>query len=215
MELVGIENTVLTRLFLATRPEGQPYLPRAAENFVGRYKFAAFPARIEELSADRVSFKHGLFNDVAFDLDIFSDGVIVTSKSPSDVLDALLDDIITWMQTAIGLKKVETHPINTTYESYLIVHSAIGLLSILDGLAPVQKRLAKALKATTGRDASFSPVGWALSPDNTTMPSMKPIPFRVERRAGIPFETNYYYSCAPLRTADHLRVLEELERALS
>jgi hypothetical protein len=38
--------------------------------------------------------------------------------------------------------------------------------------------------------------------------------FRVERRVGAPYDQNVYYSGAPLRTADHVAVLEEFERAM-
>ena len=83
MELVGFENTKVIDLFLAARPEGQPYWPSAVAALVDRYKFSGFPTTIEELGGERVSFKHGLFDGSAIEtFDIYPDGIIVASKSP-------------------------------------------------------------------------------------------------------------------------------------
>lgn len=213
MELIGFENTQLTALFLASRVEGAPYLPRAAAALVERYSFSSFPIKLEELSGERVSFRHGLFQDAAIEtFDIYRDGIIVASKSPSELLDAFVVDVCTWMETAIGLKRIETHDINKNYESYLIVHSEAALLKTLDGLAAIQDLIARCLKSANGLEVKFHPVSFALSPDQTLISQMRPIPFRLERRAGVSFETNYYYSCAPLPTKDHLKVLERLEK---
>jgi hypothetical protein len=121
MELIGIENTLITRLFIATRPEGSPYLPNAISAFVDRYKFVESPTTIAQMTADRISFKHGSYEGAAFNLDVFSDGIIVASKSPSALLDAIVDDVTGWMETAVGLRKIETHEIKKSYESYLVV----------------------------------------------------------------------------------------------
>jgi hypothetical protein len=213
MDLKGIENTRITRLFAASRPQGQLYLPHAATAFIGRYRFAGYPTKIEELSADRVSFKHGLFEDVAIEsVDIYGDGIVVASKAPSELLDAFLNDLSGWMESALGLKKIETHAINRTYESYVVVQSAAPLLKTLDALSSIGTAVGQALKQSNGVDAPFQPVALALSPDLTELTAMKPIPFRVERRSGLAFNTNFYYSCAPLPTAEHIKILERLEK---
>lgn len=42
----------------------------------------------------------------------------------------------------------------------------------------------------------------------------KPIPFRLERAEGIPFEDKRYFSVGPLQTERHLDLLERLEKLL-
>jgi hypothetical protein len=39
-------------------------------------------------------------------------------------------------------------------------------------------------------------------------------PFSIERRAKTPYEEGKYFSAAPLQTRDHIRILEQFERAL-
>jgi hypothetical protein len=213
MELVGFENTQLTELFLASRPEGQPYLPPAVVALVERYKFSGFPTKLDELTGDRVSFRHGLFSGSAIDVfDIYRDGIVVGSKSPSDLLDAFVKDICAWMGPAIGLHRIETHPVKRNYESHLIVKSQAPLLKTLEAVAEIGDLVGQALKSANGLEVKFHPMGFGFIPDNTLIPGMKPATFRVERKAGMPFETNFYYSSAPLPTQSHLRILERLEK---
>ena len=201
MELVGIENSVITRLFSTTRPEGSPYLPNAVAAFVDRYKFVESPTTIAQMTAERVSFKHGLYEGAAFNLDVFSDGIIVGSKSQSSLLDSIVSDITDWMEKGVGLKKIETHEIRKSYESYLVVRSEARLLRALDAMKKIGAQVGASLKAASGRTVDFQPIGWALSPDVTDIAQMRPIPFRVERRAGVSFSTNFYYSCAQASNA--------------
>jgi hypothetical protein len=41
-----------------------------------------------------------------------------------------------------------------------------------------------------------------------------PPKFILERRAGIPFDKERYYSSAPIKTQDHITLLEEIERSI-
>jgi hypothetical protein len=212
VELIGYDMSRLVSLFLAAPTRGQLYLPRAMQLLVERYKFAGFPMRVEELTSERVNFKQGLFGDVAIDtLEIYGDGLIVSSKSNSDILDAFLDDLCEWMEGALGLRKIETHAINKAYESHIMVRSEANVLRPLDVLTSARELISDSLKKATGLDVKYEPFGIALSADTSTIASLKPIPFRIERRAGLAFETDYYVSAAPLRTKDHIRVLEKLE----
>jgi hypothetical protein len=49
--------------------------------------------------------------------------------------------------------------------------------------------------------------------DSAAMPVPRPPEFSFERRAGVIYASNEYFSSAPLRTADHIRILHELEKA--
>jgi hypothetical protein len=50
-----------------------------------------------------------------------------------------------------------------------------------------------------------------LVPATTTIAALEAGDFTIERRVGHAFKENRYYCQAPLRTADHVRVLQELE----
>lgn len=212
MELVGYDTSSLTALFLAARPQGQLPLARAMGELVKRYTFTMFP-KLDQLEAPKVEFRQGQFKDVGIEsLSIYNDGIVVTSKSPTDVLDAFLEDLSGWMESTLGLNRVGTHAINKAYESGVMVRSEAKLLHVLDALAPIQEMIAKSVKTAMGIEAKFEPFGIALAVDQSLIPGMKPNAFRLERRAGLAFDTNYYVSQAPMRTADHLKILERLEK---
>jgi len=182
---------------------------------VKRYGFAIVP-KIEQLEATKVEFRQGVFKGVGIEsFAIYNDGVVLTSKSSTDVLDDFLADITEWMGASFGLKRVETHSINRSYESNVMVKSEAKLLKALDALAPIWELITKAVKSATGLNAKFESFGIAIGADHSLIPGLKPITFRLERRGGLSFETNYYVSQAPMRTPDHLKLLEKLEKMAS
>jgi hypothetical protein len=119
------------------------------------------------------------------------------------------------METSLALKRLETHKVNCIYESTLLVRSNARILQSLDALAPIQEFISKSLKTATGLEAKFEPFGLTLAADHSLIPGLKPVNFRLERRGGLSFDTNYYLSQAPLRTPDHLKLLERLEKLVS
>jgi hypothetical protein len=216
VELLAIDGSTLTALFAAVSPKGQAPLPRAFSELIKRYSFAGFPTKAEDLDAAKVSFRHGSFGDVGIHVfDIYGDGVVVSAKAPTDVLDKFLEDVVQWMGSAFGAGRVETNTINRNYESNLIVRTDAKVLQALDALRPIQEMVAKAVKDTIGLETAYAPFGLTLATDISEIPGLKPIPFRMERRIGINFGHNYYFSSAPLRTEDHLKVLERLEKLVS
>src|ERR1700733_12670903 len=197
---------------------GQGQLPaaRAIGELMKRYSFASGPTNIQQLEASKIELRQGEFNDTGIEsLSIYSDGVIITSKSSTEVLDAFLVDAFEWLDSAFGLKLVESHTINRAYESNVLVHSDAKLLKALEAYTAVQELLTKHVKAAMGLDVSFAPAGLSFAADHSLIAGMKPEAFRLERKVGLAFDTNYYVSRAPTRTPDHLSILETLEKLVS
>ena len=88
-------------------------------------------------------------------------------------------------------------------------------MKTLDGLSSITELLGRSLKAAIGLEVDFRPVGLSFAPDMTLIAGLKPTAFRVERKNGVGFDTNHYYSSAPLPTVEHMRVLERLEKLAS
>ena len=212
MKIINYESSRLTALFTAAGV-GRVYLPKAVQLLAERYRFVGVPNRLEELSGEKVSFKHGVLNDIAIEaLDIYNDGIIVSAKAASDILDDFVQDFCGWMENELGVERVETHGVNRAYESTLLIHSTAPLLRAVEALAPIQELLRRSVKSAMKVDAKFEPFGLSIAADHAHIPSMKPIAFRVERKATMAFEENFYVSGAPLPTADHIKVLERLEK---
>lgn len=212
MELIAVETSRFLNLFLARRLAGQLYMPSACQALVDRYRFVVRPSSIEEMTKDPISFGHGVFEDVAIDsFDIYSDGIIATSKSPTDVLDAFVSDVVAWSNVELNLDRVETHKISKMYESHILIKSDKDLLKPLNELSDVSKAMSGSMKKATGQDVKFQPFGLTFAADHSVIPGLKPIAFRLERKASTEFEMGYYVSSAPLRTKDHLHILQKIE----
>jgi hypothetical protein len=211
MELVGIENSRIIFLTLVHRPSGQVYLPEAAAKLVQRYSFAKYPS-LEELLKATQSFSMGTFKGVQIqDFSIYSDGVIVSSRSDTDILDAFLDDLFAWIASELGLVPVITDRPEKHYESTLVVKSETDLV--------LATKPAKDVVDAFNRiwhkkyfETDYAHSGFLLHCDASQFKGRRnPMHFVVERRLGVPFDQNLFFSTAPLSTKDHLDFLARLE----
>jgi hypothetical protein len=91
------------------------------------------------------------------------------------------------------------------------VEPSVMLDSALSRFSAIGKRLPE-LIASYGQDVpEFEPTALTFSCDASKVKDIKPSMFTFERRAEEPFETGLYFSTAPLRTTDHIQLLNELE----
>jgi hypothetical protein len=213
MKLLAVENSSLTVLFKATKPSGQLYLPAAAATLIGRYKFAGVPRSYQELSGERIEFKHGEFQGSALEeLEIYSDGIVLKSRSNTDFLDAFFDDFCTFLTNDLGLALIQTHSINRIYESILLVEADPDVtLKPLNQIEELGRMIEGFLRDNSGLEVSYEPFGWALATDQTRNAALKPASFKIERRIGAEYSTNQFITGAPLKTEQHLKLLERLE----
>ena len=215
MELVGIELAKIVSLFLVSRANGQPPLGKIGVALQQRYQFGIFPKTIEEITADRIAFGQGSFGDTRIDLlEIFPDGIVITARSPTEALEKFMEDLVSWADEDFGLKRTETQNINLAYESHLLIKSDKPLLQAALAFGAVQSLVKKLLFASTKIDVEFEPFGISFAPDPTKIAGMRPSRFGVERKIGPAYESNLYFSVAPLKTGDHLKVLDLLESSL-
>ena len=91
------------------------------------------------------------------------------------------------------------------YESQLLVHTEFDLGKPWEKLQPWVK-----LVAELSNDPTEQISGLYISGDSAQLST-----FTFERRGGVPFSENKYFSRATLSTANHIRALEKLEKILS
>ena len=211
MELIAVENSRLLSLFLTRRLAGQPYMPDTVRALVERYRFSAFPQSLDQMKSEPIVFSHGIFAGVAIDgFNMFGDGVIISARAPTDILDEFLVDVTDWSKSALGLDRLETHSVSKMYESHVTFKTERDILKSINGFSEISKLLSAGLKKATSQSAEFDPFGIMMAVDHSVLSGLKPIAFRLERKAGLEFSMNYYSSGAPLKTKDHLAVLQKI-----
>ena len=213
MELVAIESSKVIYLTQLTRPAGQLYIPEAAHKLQQRYLFAKSP-KLEDLANQVLTFGIGKFSDIQIDeLSIYPDGVIVSSKSNTDKLDAFIDDLFGWSEGEFGLIQAITSKPTRWYESALVVKSSRDLPLAARPANPIADVVNKAWKKMN-QEGDFKFISFHLDCDPGLFPGRRrPMAFSVERRIHISFSEDIFYSVSPFRTDDHLDLLEAVERA--
>jgi hypothetical protein len=160
-------------------------------------------------------FQHGVFDDVGINqLAIYQDGIIVTSRANTNFLDRFVDDLLAWSEAELGLVQVDMPPRERHYESNIIV----GMNMSGDRSFSFLRRLNGSLReyqkgyGLTAFEFAFSAI--QVAADVTAYAGRKPCPFTIARRVNVPFGADIYYCTAPLKTDDHLAVLEAFEQEL-
>jgi hypothetical protein len=211
MELVSIESCRVLYLTQVYRPAGQLFLPAAAEKLISRYSFAKPPSTIDDLSKDVVTFSIGAFGDIAInELTIYPDGLVAASKSNTGKIKAFIADLLEWTKKEFGLIELDIIPKRTYYESAIVVRAVSDVLRVFKPMHAAAAALRKRLPDAN----AYEPYAFSLDVDGTRT-SRRLIRFTLERRIGVPFEENVFFSIAPLETDDHIEFLGELEKLFS
>lgn len=179
-----------------------------------RYHFTQ-PAREEELKlspSNTYKFTGGAFTVgsevIEVELELFSDGLVATSKADTDHTDQFLSDLLTWLQQEHGLggEKYVIKP-KRSYRSELIMFApAIKMASGIGRFLDLAGRIAKNADVDP---ASVEPEAIVFGSDQRR--SL----FTFERRVVVPYSDHKYFSSAQMQTARHLEVLAELEGLLA
>jgi hypothetical protein len=212
MQPVMIESSRVILLIQMTRPAGQPYLPEVAAKLAQRYSFQRLPS-LDDLTSGMQTFSIGKFSDVQInDFQVYPDGVVVSARVDTDLLEAFLEDVLSWSKNEIGLMELPFLKSQTFFESAIVVKSDTDLAA---GLVPALRVFTEAVnKATHGyrSEVPYQFTGLTFDQD-PALPagSRKLLRFGLERRVNVGFSENVFYSVAPLRTKDHLALLKELE----
>jgi hypothetical protein len=212
MELIGFNGTTLTTLFNLAQREGAPPVVESAKALIERYDWR-LPPKLEELFTDKIVFQHGVFQEKPIDaFEIYADGLVVRGRCDSDVLDAFVDDVTDWFVERTNSKKIETRSVSKTYESNLTIIGSDKMLSVLAPLARVGQLISAGVESATNAAVEYHSFGFSLAIDETAVAGVHPGPFRIERKLASEFGRNIFVTVAPLRTKDHIKVLESLER---
>ena len=138
------------------------------------------------------------------------------TRSSTDDSEAFLEDLIEWAGSEYKLDTRQTKPRAYFSQVEFVVSKPLSKY-----FAELQELGDIIVKFVTGYGLEECPPfelgGFSMHYDVVTYDNVKPSPqpFAIERRVGSPYDQNKYFSQAPLRTQDHVAVLEKLEKILS
>ncbi len=215
MELVSISLARIA-VFLEIQsldPKGAQTTPESAHMVAQRYNFARVPKTVEEIDFQKgVTFVAGRFENIAIDqLQIFGNGIIIDTRSSTDDSHRVLNDLLAAAKEKNG---ANVRPTRMHYVSQVVFRSKLKLALLNPLLQPIADRLSAQTSKDLTHTIVFEPTVILMGPETWQL-KITPNQFSIERRADIPFSENTYFSAAPLPTAEHLKLIEEIEAALS
>jgi hypothetical protein len=211
MKLLAIESSRIIFLMQALRPFGQVYLPDAIAKIKERYSFLKVPNADQPLP---LTFSIGKFRDAQIaEFSIYNDGFIVSSSTDTDLLDAFIEDLLSWAATDLSIEPLAGTTPEKFYESSIIVKAEGDLASSTIPGLDVDRLVAPAMRAAN-ISAPLKLSGLVFDFDSKDfLGKRKPFRLIIDRRIGVASSENVFYSQAPFRTKDHLEVLTNFERA--
>ena len=207
-------------------PERNIYVPSALSALSERYTFAFSPTLSDSIESTRekgFKFEQGKFISSEGDertiqeFTIWPDGFVVGAFTTDDA-EAFLDDLLTWGKQTFGLRVgLDALPLRA-YLSQIVVEFDHSLVQTLSILQPICNAFDKVLQETYGSAfPTTEPVVVKLDYDHAVAPAAFKIlsPFGIERRENHRFtDDNVFFCQAPLRTDDHIKLLEAFESLL-
>lgn len=193
-------------------PSGKTSTPELFNKIAARYSFVKAPQSFDEMDVEKgVDFSIGKLKEINIDrLSVYQNGVLVDTRSSTDDSEKVLVDIWTWIREELG---VTIRPTRVNFVSQLIFRSDLRLSLLNPVLTPIADRISKSVSGDLKQTFSYEPIGILMGPD-PTQTKLSPYQFTLERRSDTPFMENVYFSVAPLRTAEHLEIVKQLEEAI-
>lgn len=148
------------------------------------------------------------------------EGGIVTTSS-TDVAELILDDLHGLLDKTFHFRLTSATQ-KRSYASAIIVEFESDIEKQIEFIGRVEKLI----NSSGGKspERKFKRISFGLEDQNIPNPanpvmispleSIEKVDFVIERRAGEPFSLNRYFCVAPMRTQDHIKVLEQIAEIL-
>lgn len=196
-------------------PRGMAYLPDIATALVERYDFKKFPTKVEDFDESKgVEFEHGRTTDIVIDkVVILNSGVYVDTRTETAASEAILHEALKWLSHDFGLIYSPSMIKRRAYISEVTFHSIDNLLGVHPMMREFSRVVSREIEENFQQPLVYEAAGISLMYDKLKT-AFGPAAFTIQRREGVPFSENKYYSSAPIKTETHLKLLEQFEDSI-
>jgi hypothetical protein len=213
---VGLARSIWLFNTYMLNPKGLSFQP-LLEKINEKYQFAKAPKNALDLDEQNaLSFKSGTFvnsrgTQVLIGFSIYADGLVADTLSSTDDSDEFLEEITNWLNKDFGLALPSN--VRKTWLNQMDVECNMPLVNVSPKLAKFIQSIEARVKPTGGSSAKFDVGSINFWTEDATKPGAPGI-VKFERKYLAPFSANHYFAQAPLRTSEHMELLDELERLL-
>jgi hypothetical protein len=188
-------------------------------NIAARYNFARTPTITtrESMAKDGLLFGLGHFEfdgeTVGIsDFVIYNDGIVAIAKK-TEWAEAFLEDIFNWVKESFGFRELSTG-IRKMFSSTLVVDFESPPSRLIAGYETISKIISSRTVTimSARKPMQFSRMDFEIDRNALDSGQVALPKFILERRPGVGFERERWFSVAPMHTADHVEVLAEIEK---
>ena len=200
-------------------------MPASLAALAQQYRFAVSPQPsdpVEKIRDRGLRFEKGRFKlkgdeKNIQDFALWSDGLLVTAFTTDDA-EAFLEDCLTWGKEQLGLRLTLSDLRLRKYRSQVVVESDQALTRMATSFDSICNAYNLLLRTTYDQEFPKTQVeSITMNFDRAVAPAafQNFSPFVIEKRENHRHTDNVFFSSAPLRTPDHVQLLETFERLLS
>jgi hypothetical protein len=180
-----------------------------------KYGFVEVPKTLADLDFKKgTNFLRGYYKGAIIDkFQVYENGLLCEANENTNILDDFISEILTWVEQEQNLPIKETGV--KAYISQMAVITASDIGSIFSKIASIGPLISKELSNYGQPAHEFKISGLKMHYDAAPTPLPRAPEFSFERRAGAPYSENQFFTSAPIRTDEHLRIVKMLEGLLS
>lgn len=224
MKIVSYESARVTILFPFEEivPLGGVDGPTIFANLIEKYDFKIGPdpkRSKEEIDRNGLKFERGRFdfngNLVNIqELTAYSDGLVVTANT-TERAEAFAEQVLSWLRAEKGFREFLSEP-RRLFLSLIVVEFDGKLDTLLPAFERISNSISKHLTPIYGLKNPVDLARIDFEFDRLTENTSQAVPrFTIERRPGVPFSRERYFSGAPMRTQHHIDVLKSIEKDMA
>jgi hypothetical protein len=183
-----------------------------------RYNFSIVPSITtrDDMEKKGLPFGMGHFEVdgqrfLVSDFIVYNDGLVAVSEK-TEWAEKFLEDVIQWVTKEFGFR-TPSSGIRKLYGSTIVVDFDNSLSQLFADYEKIANLISShtVMVMPERKTMQFSRMDFEV--DKNALEGQLAIPkFILERRGGVKFSQERFYSAAPMHTADHVKVLTEIER---
>jgi hypothetical protein len=215
---VGLARSIWLFDINDLNPTGKSIFPELLVWLGEKYHFQTFPKSLADLDKEKKGyiFTAGEFqtneDSVTVNLSIFGDGVVAETWASTEKSDLFLEEILRSAASKFGLIVFP----DTIRKKQYISEVVVRLDHHLGNFNAKVAQFCEMLNGIFSRHhlSPFEMTGLVFGLD-TSDTSYKPPGLIIERKLGVPFSDNRFWSKSPFTTKDHIFALGEFEKLLA
>lgn len=195
--------------------DGTVYYPEVAAALVERYGFIKYPTKPEDFDESKgIEFISGRSGKRVIEkLVILNSGIYLDTLIDTATSEALWLELMDWAIEKLGVTFRPDMVQRKAYVSTVTFNTEVPMLALHPVLQQVANIATTEVENNFKRRLEYEPVIASLSADLTAS-KIGTAAFTVQRREGVPFDENKYFSTAPLKSNIHVELLQTWESAM-